>query len=134
MEKLLSRLARTCLLSSILTLPISALASGLGTYSSTLANDSGHGDTNYTLEIMATWGDDCIIDSGKPVLEPGDTSVLKISRECEWAGIKYKALRHKTLVGYVTHSFRDGKFAIEVSQACHDGDCAFTGLPPRSLS
>jgi hypothetical protein len=134
MEKLFSRLASAWLLLSILTLPVSALASGLGTYSSTLTNDSGHGDTDYTLEIMATWGDDCIIDSGKPVLAPGETSVLKISRECEWAGIKYKALKHNTLVGYVTHSFRDGKFAIEVSLACHDGDCAFTGLPPKSFS
>jgi hypothetical protein len=130
MEKLLSRLARTSLLLSIFALPISAWA--LGTYSSTLTNDSSHSDTNYTLEIMATWGDDCIIDSGKAILQPGDTSVLKISRECEWAGVKYKALKHNVLLGYVTHSFRNGKFAIEVSQACRDDDCAFTGLPPKA--
>jgi hypothetical protein len=63
-------------------------------------------------------------------LAPGETTVLEIKNNCEWAGVKYKMMKNKEIVGYVAHSFRDKNFSLEISQACKGDTCNLTGLPP----
>jgi hypothetical protein len=113
-------------------LPASAMAKEL--YSSTLTNETQKYDTagkGYTMELVATWGKDCVADVGKNILHPGESSVLKINPGCEWGGVRYKMVEHGIVMGYVGQSFRDKQFSVELSIPCKDNNCTISALPPQ---
>jgi hypothetical protein len=134
MHNLLFRLNKTKVSALILAIALPVTATAAETYNSTLVNQTKQDDPagkGYTLEQVFVWGNGCVVSEGKKTIEPGESTVLKVRHNCTWAGIKYKMVQNNETVGYASHSFRDKKFTIEVSQPCKDGACTLTGLPPK---
>ena len=46
----------------------------------------------------------------------------------------YLANLRNEKVGFVSHSFRNKKFSVEISMPCHGDACTLTGLPPQEKS
>lgn len=108
-------------------------------YSSRLVNQSKHSGSNgYRLVKTKEWPKTgCIIDSGKQILNPGESTELKIkkSKECNESGIGYSIYKvedtkNEHLLGYISHRLGDGKFSVQISRFCEGNDCLFTGLNP----
>jgi hypothetical protein len=131
MNSILSHCTKIVLLVLVIALPVCSLAADF--YSSTFTNQSKQYDpqgNGYILQHAATWGNDCLLNEGKRRLKPGESSLLKIKKTCEWAGVKYKILNKHDTIGFVSHSYRNKKFTVEVSSACIKDTCTFTGMPP----
>lgn len=135
MRKLLSNQAKTAVLILALAIPVCSLAAE-DVYSSTLSNQTKQNDPDgkgYILEQVAIWGNKgCVITDGKKTIAPGETSVLKIRKDCEWGGIAYKVLKNNEVIGHVGQSFRNKKFMLETSIPCNGDTCTLTGLTPQS--
>jgi hypothetical protein len=136
MSHLFSRINKTAmaLLVSSLALPLCATAAE--TYHSTLLNQTKQYDPNgkgYTLVQSFIWGKNCVAQSGKKNIAPGESTVMEIAQGCMWGGVKYNIVNDTQIIGSLSHSFRNKKFAIEISIPC-DGDvCNVTGVPPMPL-
>lgn len=113
--------------------------SGQESYSSFLVNQSNQGATAYVLVKTRTWPQaNCIIASGQTMLSPGEKTELVIAKikGCDQAGVGYSMYKkedakHKQLLGYVSHRFRDGKFSIQISMFCKSKECIFKDLSPE---
>lgn len=130
---------KSILLSLALALPICVFATE-DNYSSQLVNESKHAGTDgYTLVKTRVWPETgCVIDSGKQIVNPGETSVLKVSKakECDQAGIGYSMYKttdkkNEHLLGYLSHRFRDGKYSMQISIFCEGDKCVFRDLNPE---
>lgn len=119
------------LLSSVVT-PFGFAADN---FSSTFNNKSKQNanDGFYLVRDKAWAEEGCILDKGKDKINPGENSTLKIKQECAWGVITYKVFNVKDNkeVGNLGHSFRDGKFYIEVSAPCNGSECNFYDLNPN---
>jgi hypothetical protein len=109
-------------------------------YSSQILNASKQtGSKGYVLVKTRTGPESgCVVDSGKAVLQPGDSAPLVVTKkkECDQAGVGYSFYTvedkdRKNLLGYVSHRFRDGEFSLQISMFCHEGTCIFRDLSPR---
>jgi hypothetical protein len=88
----------------------------------------------YYLVQDKVWSEyDCITDSGNKKINPNETSVLKVKKECKWAGIRYKIFKvtNNEDMGFLAHSYRDGTFSIEVTSPCNGDECNFYDLSPE---
>lgn len=124
-----------------LILPVCSLAAQ-DEYSSVLVNESKNANSiGFTLIKTRVWPDStpsCLIDSGKQVLSPGESTLLKIkkNKECNQAGIGYSIYRvddnkHQHLLGYLSHRFANGKFSMQISRFCEGDKCIFKDLHPE---
>lgn len=118
-----------------LTLLLPAYAFAIDHYASQLANNSKTAkSTGYYLTQDKTWGESgCIISPGKEKLNPGDITLLKIKKNCKWGGVGYQIhdMKDGTLMGFLAHSFRDGKFFVEITDSCINNQCVFRDLSPE---
>src|SRR5437016_5487876 len=103
-------------------LPICGFAAETN-YTSHILNQSKNSKSDgYVLVKTRIWPESgCVIDSGKEILIPGDSSQLVIAKkkECDEAGVGYSLYNvddknKKNLLGYVSHRFRDGRFSLQV--------------------
>lgn len=109
-------------------------------YSSQLVNQSKQSGSNgYKLVKTKMWpNSSCVIDAGKEVLNPGDTTMLKIkkSQDCAESGIGYSIYKmedtnNEHLLGYLSHRLGSGKFSVQISRFCEGEQCVFTDLNPE---
>lgn len=109
-------------------------------YRSLLVNQSKQpGSTGFKLVKTKMWPNStCVIDSGKQILNPGESTELKIknNKECNESGIGYSMykvedIKNEHLLGYLSHRFADGKFSIQISRFCEGDKCIFTDLNPE---
>jgi len=116
-----------------LLLPVYATASDF--YTSDLNNNSKTAKSaGYYLVQDKVWSENgCVADSGKDKLNPGDTTTLKIKKECKWGGVRYKiqTVKDNTSMGFLSHSFHDGTFSLEVTANCNNNKCVFRDLSPE---
>jgi len=136
-------LVKLLLLVFSILLPGYLLAAEDNNYSSQLINQSKHAVAGgYTLIKTRVWPETgCVIDSGKGIIPPGESTQLKIAKkkECDQAGIGYSLykssdVKNTHLLGYVSHRFRDGKFSLQVSIFCEGDQCIFRGLNPQQVT
>ncbi|WP_131783189.1 hypothetical protein [Legionella gresilensis] len=107
-------------------------------YRSQFINQSNEGAVKYVLVKTRVWPESgCVVDSGQEILLPGDKTQLIILKKqgCEEAGIGYsfyksEDTKRESLLGYVSHRFRDGKFSLQISMFCESGQCVFRDLNP----
>lgn len=109
-------------------------------YSSQLVNQSKHsGSEGFKLVKSKVWPNSvCVIDSGKQILNPGESTELKIkkTRECNESGVGYSIYKledtkNEHLLGYLSHRLGEGKFSIQISRFCEGSNCVFTDLNPQ---
>jgi len=123
----------------VLTLPSYVIAAE-DNYSSQLVNKSNQlGSNGYKLVRTKLWpSSGCIIESGKEIVNPGESTELKIKKkkECNESGIGYSMYKiedskNAHLLGYVSHRLGEGKFSLQISRFCHGSQCVFTDLDPE---
>lgn len=127
------------LLISTLMIPLCSIAADDSYFSQLVNKSNGPNLTPYKLVKTRVWPETgCVIDSGKEVINPGESSNLRVSnkKECDQAGIGYSLYKmsdsnNKNLLGYVSHRFRDGKFSLQVSIFCMGQQCVFKDLNPQ---
>lgn len=108
-------------------------------YSSQLTNESNYaGSKGFKLIRSKMWPNaECVVNSGKAILYPGESTELKIkkSKACAESGVGYSIYRmddthHQHLLGYISHRLGDGKFSVQISRFCED-KCRFIDLDPK---
>lgn len=122
-----------------LLIPLYSNAAEESYFSQLINKSNGPNLTPYKLVKTRVWPETgCVIDSGKQIINPGESSNLRISnkKECDQAGIGYSLYKmsdtnNKNLLGYVSHRFRDGKFSLQVSIFCEGQQCVFKDLNPE---
>lgn len=110
-----------------------AFAMGDENFSSKLNNKSKqNGNDGYYLVKDTEWGNNCVIDSGKDRINPGDVNTLIIKKGCQWGGVRYNVftVTGNSNIGSLGHSFHNGKFSIEISAPCDGTDCNFVNINP----
>lgn len=114
---------------------LSPLAFGDDNYSSTLANKSTQkNNEGYYLVQEQAWSEEgCILEKGKQRINPGESSVLTIKKGCIWGGIRYKVfnMANDKYMGFLSHSFREGTFSLEITAPCNGKECIFYDLNPE---
>lgn len=109
-------------------------------YSSELINQSKQQNANgFKLIKTRMWPDNgCLIDTGKQIVEPGESTTLKIKKDikCNESGVGYSIYRvedkkNEHLFGYLSHRFADGKFSLQISRFCESNKCVFMDLNPE---
>ena len=113
-----------------LLLPICAFADDF--YTSELSNNSSKTDGYYLVQDSVWSEKGCVADSGAKRLNPGETTTLKIKKDCKWGVVKYQI--HKVqggaAMGYLAHSFHGKNFSLEITAACKN-KCVFRDLNPE---
>lgn len=94
-------------------------------YSSKLHNQSKQsGAEGYYLIKDKVWSEHggCIVDSGSKKVNPGESTSLKINKECTSGGVEYKVfnLINHEIVGYLLHNFHNGSFSMEIKQLANE--------------
>lgn len=113
------------------------LMANTDTISSSLVNESNqNGFSGFKLVLENKTMPECIISSGKKIINPGETTVLivKNNKPCRETGVIYgiynstdKTFSHK--LGYLSHQhhFDSSRFSMQIGQFCGK-KCAFLGL------
>jgi hypothetical protein len=109
-------------------------------YNSLLVNKSKQANSEgYKLVKTKVWPNPiCVIDSGKEIVNPGESTELKIkkSTECAESGVGYSMYKMEDtksehLLGYLSHRLGEGKFSVQISRFCEGDKCVFTDLNPE---
>jgi len=134
-NKFLKNLIKFILLLLAMTLPTYIVAAE-DSYSSELVNQSNHaGLSGVRLVKSKLWPSTpgCLIDTGKAIVNPGESTVLKIkkAKECEVSGVGYEIYpvadtKKEHLLGYLSHRFEDARFTFQVARICDGTKCVFT--------
>lgn len=118
----------------VLISPVSVFSAD-ETYNSVLNNlTKPESPESYYLVKDTVWGEkECVVDSGEKKIKPGESTLLKIKKECKWGGVRYKIFKasNDQNMGYLGHSFREGSFSIDITAPCKGSDCNFYDLNPN---
>lgn len=129
MNKINTWLASLMILSIV---PTTLLAAD--SYTSILKNKSDPKNGYYLVQTLI-YGEKCIQTPQKGVnkIIPGESTLLKMKKDCTWGGVRYKiyTVSNNKNVGTLSHNFRDGKFNIEIAVDCHGTECNFYDLNPN---
>jgi len=122
MHQLLFKSIPAKVILSLLLIVISAYSFATENYySSRLRNQSKQSDPEgYYLIKNKVWSEHggCVVDSGSKQLNPGESTSLKINKQCTSGGVQYQIfnLVNHELVGYLLHNFHNGSFSMEIKQ------------------
>ena len=122
MHQLLFKSIRTKVIFSLSLIILSAHSFATESYySSTLRNQSKQSDPDgYYLIRDKVWSEHggCVVDSGSKRLNPGESTLFKINKQCKSGGVQYQifSLINHELVGYLFHNFHNGSFSMEIKQ------------------
>lgn len=123
MHQLLFKSIRIKVIFSLLLMVLSASSFATeNCYSSTLRNQSKQSDPDgYYLIKDKVWSEHggCVIDSGSKQLNPGESTLFKINKQCKSGGVQYQIfslIRNHELVGYLFHNFNNGSFSMKIKQ------------------
>jgi hypothetical protein len=113
---------------------ISVVAFGLPTLvlandESELKNQSNQKDGYYLVQENIWTKKGCVEEpkEGKQKVMPGESAKLKMKEGCKWGVVKYEVFKmsdHKK-VGDIAHTYRGGKFFIEMQKTCEGNTCNF---------
>lgn len=116
-----------------------SLYAGTDEYRSLLVNETNQHHNKYRLIKTRMWPNDaCLLDSGKVIVNPGETTTLRIKKDatCDQAGVGYEIYpaedtEKQHLLGYLSHRFADEKFSVQISRFCKGERCVFADLNPE---
>jgi hypothetical protein len=130
---------RILILISAILFPVCVIAAENNFNSQFINQSNQSGSKGFNLVKTRVWPESgCVIDSGKDVVKPGESTKLEVmnKKECDQAGIGYSMYKAEDtknahLLGYVSHRFRDGKFSLQISVFCEGDKCIFRDYNPQ---